>query len=616
MTDHTVTIAGAAGMWGDSTVATPQLLAHGGCDYFIYESLAEITMAVLSRAWRRDPGQGYARDVISIIGRYLGSLREQGIRVVTNAGGVSPAAATAALAALGEQAGVKVSVATVTGDGLADRMDLLRNFGITEMFRGTALPEDPLSINAYLGARPIAAALDAGADVVITGRCVDSALVLGPLIHEFGWGPGDLDALAQGSLAGHLLECGPQSCGGILTDWQATSGWVTSGFPIAEVQADGSFVITTPADSDGLVDRRTVTEQLVYEIGDPRRYVLPDVVCDFTAVTVDEVGPNRVAVCGARGRPPTPTLKACAQVTDGYRTQWLACVAGRDAPDKGRRMGEEILARCRRRIAAEGFDDFRNTSVEVLGAEGTDGANARPVATREVVVKVAVHHDDPAAVTLFAREFPSIGMGGPPGLSLGGSGVPRTSPLIRLENFLVPRDLVPVAVELDGEQVAFTDVAVIDCAALEPAQATVPAVGSGEGLTGAPTVNLPLVAIGHGRSGDKGAHLNIGIIARDAAFEALILDQVTADRVGEWLVHLGSTAVERFRLPGIGAVNFLLLNGLGEGGTASLRFDAQGKAVAQQLLDLPVRVPVPLLDHPALADIPEVRAVRRQRSQA
>lgn len=581
-TERVVTIAGAAGAWGDSSLSTPQLLADGRSDYIVYEGLAEITMAILSRAKAKNASQGYARDLIETVAANVASYRAAGMKVITNAGGVNPRAA----AALIEEADPSVRIAVVTGDDL---------MGNDPAMRQAQLSGEPMSANVYLGARPIAAALDAGAEIVVTGRVVDSALVLGPLIHEFRWGPGQFHLLSSGSLAGHLLECGPQSTGGLLTDWEDTASWSNPGFPIAEVSHDGSLLITTAEDSDGLVDVRTVSEQLLYEIGDPVRYRLPDVTCDWSMVTLEEVGPNRVAVSGARGWAPPPSLKGCAQIHDGWRATMLLFIAGRRAAEKARRAGEDILERGRRMLIAAGLSEFRETSIEVLGAESTYGPHATAGATREVMLKVAVHHDHQQAVAEFIREIPSLALGGPPGVSGGGSGLPRPTPLIRLECFPVDREAVTVAIELGGEGVRFDDV----LATGESPPTRAAAFEDHEG----PTETAPLVAIAHGRSGDKGADVNIGIRARHPEFYTVLLRELTAERVARYLAHLGATHVERYDLPGIQAVNFVLTGGLGAGGSASLRFDPQGKALAQQLLDIDVEVPVDLLAHPAFRSV-------------
>jgi len=330
------------------------------------------------------------------------------------------------------------------------QLEQLREADIREMAHNTPLPERVLAMNAYLGAFPIAAALDAGADVVITGRVVDSALMLAPCIHEFGWQPHELDKLAQGSLAGHLLECGPQSTGGLLTDWESVESWVNIGYPIAEVSEDASFVLTKPEGTDGLVNRATVTEQILYEIGNPRQYILPDVVCDFADVQLSEVGSDRVRVEGAKGYPPPPTYKACTLEMDGYRIMSLLMLTGQDAARKAQRVGETLIARMRRAFPEKGWADFRATSIEVLGSESQFGPHGQAQDSREVVLKIAAHHDSREALSFFAREIPSSALGMAQSIIGGGTGLPKPVPLIRAHSMLVPRAYVDVRVMMDG----------------------------------------------------------------------------------------------------------------------------------------------------------------------
>jgi len=620
--DRIVVLGGASGAWGDTSFAAPQLLDSRRCDYMIFEALAEITMAILTRAKQKDPALGYATDVIAMIGRDAARFVEQGVRVVTNAGGVNPSAAAAALRVMAEQAGVSMRIAWVDGDDLMDRLDELRALQLEEMNDGSPLTAEPLSFNAYLGARPIAAALDGGADVVITGRCVDSALALGPLIHEFRWGLDDLHPLSGGSLAGHLLECGPQSTGGLLTDWEDVPAWHEIGYPLAECRADGSFVLTKPEGSGGLVDLRSVSEQLVYEIGDPSEYLLPDVTCDWRDVRLTQLGPDRVEVTRAKGRPPPSTLKACAQVLDGYKVTGLLLIGGREASKKAERFGQAFIRRAERLLDREGFAGFRDTDIEILGAESTYGPHARAANTREVVVKIALHHASHAALAAAVRELGSFGMV-VAGLTAGGRGLPRPTPMLRLRSFLVPRERIFPRITLDGETLIYQEQALprrssAGARSLEEVPSELFAVLD--------PVELPLIAIAHARSGDKGADANIGVRARHHDFFALLKDQLSADAVARWFAHrmgegtfaqpCGTRPVRRYELPGIQALNFVLCDSLGGGGIASLRFDPQGKAYAQQLLDMPLRVPATWLVHPALAEVPEVREARGKRGQS
>ncbi len=612
--ERVVVIGGAAGAWGDTSFAAPQLLDSGRCDYIFFEALAEITMGILTRARQKDPALGYATDVIRMIGRDLSRFDEQGVRVLTNAGGVNPKAAAEVLRDLAEQAGVSIRIAWIEGDDLMGRLAELGELGLREMGDGSSLADDPLSFNAYLGARPIAAALDVGADVVITGRCVDSALALGPLIHEFGWGPGELDALSQGSLVGHLLECGPQSTGGVLTDWEDATDWASLGYPMAECRADGSFVVTKPEGTGGLVDVRTVSEQLLYEIGDPSAYLLPDVTCDWRGVELAQLGPDRVGVTGALGRAAPPTFKACSQVVDGYKVTGMLLIAGRDAVKKAEHFGEAFVQRAERLLEREGLGPLRDVDIELLGAESTYGPHARAADTREVVVKVALHHDSRTALAAVVRELGSFGLV-VPGLTAGGRGLPKPTPVVRLRSYLVPRDRFRPEIYLDAQPVRYDEPMPAPGVASAPQKPI-----AAESFAVDDPVEVPLIAIAHARSGDKGADANIGVRARHPDFLPLLRDQLSAEVVAEWMSHLiGSgtftqvhsvvptftqvhnvVPVERYDLPGIDALNFVLRDALGGGGIASLRFDAQGKAYAQQLLDLPLKIPTTWQTHPAI----------------
>jgi hypothetical protein len=588
-----VRIGGAAAFWGDTEVGPAQLVRAGGLDYLVFDYLAEITMSLLSRARAKDPDAGYATDFVEVVAALAPEIAAQRIKVIANAGGVNPRACRAALKAKLAARGVSLRVGVVLGDDLLPQAERLRAAGVREMYTDEAFPAKPWSVNAYLGAQPIAAALGAGADVVITGRCADSAVVLGALLHEFGWAADDWDRLAAGTVAGHLLECGAQVTGGLFTDWERVAdGWDRMGFPVAECRADGGFVVTKPAGTGGIVAPETVAEQLVYEIGDTAAYVVPDVVCDFRGVTMRAVGPDRVAVTGARGEPATDTYKVSATYQDGFRCTATMMIGGRDAARKAERVGEAILARTRRLFAEKGLRDYRRTNVEVLGAESTYGAHARAQATREVILKVAVHHDERAALELFAREFAPAATSMAQGITGFAGGRPSVSPLVRLFSFLAPKAEVPVTVEVEGVAVPFASAATGTRPA-SPAPAWPP---SAPLPTADHWVAVPLIALAHGRSGDKGDAANIGVLARRPEFVPAIAAALTPAAVREYFAHIVQGAVERFDLPGVHGFNFLLHGALGGGGVASLRHDPQGKAYAQMLMDLPVRVPAAWLE--------------------
>ena len=565
-----------AGFWGDSRHAAERLVRGAELDYLVADHLAEITMALLARSRAREDRAGFVTDAVDALAPLLGEIEARSIKVVTNAGGLDPAGCARALRDAAAAADVGLRVACVTGDDVLSRAEALG-------------PDDPsprpLTLNAYLGARPIALALDRGADVVVTGRCADSAVVLGPLMHEFGWDEEEHDLLAAGTLVGHIVECGPQCLGGLFTAWSDVPGWEDMGYPIAECRPDGSATITKPAGTGGLVTPGTVAEQILYEIGDPSAYVMPDVVCDWRDVHVEQEGPDRVLVTGARGRPPTSTYKATATRLDGYRLVASALFAGGDAAGRARRAGEAIVARAERIAAEAGHDAFAATSVEVVGAGDVSAAGGRGEPASEAVVKIAARHSDREALQVLAQEIAPMGLvaQGMTGLF---AGRPRPAPVVSLGHVLVEKADVPVTVELDGE--AFDVPPVVGAA-----RTAVP----GEPLPEfAPppvqdAVEVPLRAIALARSGDKGNDANVGLIARRPELLAVIRDQVTAVRVEEVFDRWLAGAVRRYELPGLGAINVVLEDVLGgSGGTSSLRFDPQGKTYGAILLDMPVAV--------------------------
>jgi hypothetical protein len=589
VSEKTVRIGSASGFWGDTAIAAPQLLQGGNIQYLVFDYLAEVTMSIMAAAHARNPQAGYATDFVQITMKsLLPQLRAGGVRVVANAGGVNPLACRDALAQIAQEQGIDLKIGVVLGDDLAARADEFRAEGITEMFSGEAFPASLASVNAYLGALPIARALDAGCDVVITGRCVDSAVTLGVMIHEFGWQPEDYDRLAQGTLAGHLVECGAQCTGGLFTDWDTVPDWENIGFPILEASEDGSFVITKSPGTGGLVTTQTVAEQLVYEIGDPRAYLVPDVTCDFTQVVFEQLGPDRVRVSGARGLAPTSTYKVSATFPDGYRNIAVLVIGGENAPAKARRTGEAILARTSRMLERLELPPYTETRIELLGAEDMFGANARPD-TREVVLKIAVKAASKASLELFAREYAPSGTSMSPGTTGLIGGRPTPSPVIRLFSFLVDKSRLPVELDLDGKRIA---VDIPTAGGFKDSD--LPAAlryGAIEQAPGADWPMLPLARVAHGRSGDKGNKANIGVIARRAEYLPWLSAWLTPQRVAEHFAHNGPSRVERFDLPGMDAMNFLLHDVLGGGGMASLRTDNLAKAFAQVLLCMQVPVP-------------------------
>lgn len=575
-------IGGASGFWGESDIAVPQLLA-AGVDYLVFDYLAEITLSIMARARAKDPALGYAVDfVTAAMAPNLKAIAAGGVKVISNAGGLNPEACAAALRERIAGAGLDLKVSVVTGDDLTGRAAEFADRA--EMFSGAPFPpaDRIASINAYLGAFPIAKALDGGADIVVTGRCVDSAVTLGACINEFGWGPEDHDRLAGGSLAGHIVECGPQASGGNFTDWRDVPDPADIGYPIAEVTETGDFTVTKPEGTGGAVTVGTVAEQMLYEIGDPAAYLLPDVICDFTGVRIEQDGPDRVRVAGAKGRGAPGDYKVSVTYADGWRLTSLWYFIGEDAARKARGFADAALKRARRKLRAANARDYDAVSVEVMGDESHYGAHARPeaAATREVTLKISVRHADPKGAGLILREATGLALSAPPGLTLYGGYRPKPSPVVRLFSFLIPKDEVAIAV--DGA--AFDDPA----KAAEGASADRPAPAPARG---GEMVEIPLIRLAWLRSGDKGDKANIGVIPRDRAYAPYLWAALTEDVVADRFAHFLEGGVERFHLPGTGAINFLLHEVLGGGGMASLRNDPQGKSYGQILGQTPIPIP-------------------------
>ncbi|MES2631972.1 MAG: acyclic terpene utilization AtuA family protein [Pseudomonadota bacterium] len=587
--EKVIRIGGASGFWGDSSVGAPQLVARGNVDYLVFDYLAELTMSILAAARAKDPSQGYATDFVAVtLKAILKDVAAKGIRVISNAGGVNPQACADAIASLAAEQGVAIRVAVVTGDDVMAQLGALRSEGITELQSGAPLPEKVLTANAYLGALPIKHALDAGAQIVVTGRCVDSAVTLAALMHEFGWASDDYERMAHGSLAGHIIECGCQATGGLHTDWEDVPDWAHIGYPVIECSADGSFVVTKPAGTGGLVNTAVVSEQMLYEIGDPQRYLLPDVTCDFSAVTMEKIGEHRVRVMGARGLAPGPAYKVSATYVDGFRCNAQLTIVGIDAARKARRTGEAILERTRELFARVGLADYTRTLIEVLGSEaGNFGAQAQGHAIREVVLRVSVMHPQKAALEIFAREIAPAGTSWSPGTT-GADGRPRPSPAIKQFAFLLDKSRVMPTVVMEA-QVTPIDVPIGQPAVPPPER---PAVPQALAPSGKARMQVPLIQLAWGRSGDKGDTSNIGIIARRPEWVALLRAQLTPERVQQWLAHLVHGTVTRYEVPGIHALNFVCTQALDGGGMASLRNDPLGKGMAQILLTMPVEVDV------------------------
>jgi hypothetical protein len=427
-----IRIANGQGFWGDSPDAPVSQVRRGPIDYLTLDYLAEVTMSILQKQRARDPELGYARDFVEVVDRILPDLVAKKIRLVANAGGLNPEACRRAVRAVARKQGFDPPVATVSGDDITNRIDELIDRGVEfrNMDTGEALStirDRVRSASVYFGAFPIAQALDGGAQIVITGRCADAALVLGPMIHEFGWKPGEWDRIAAGIVAGHAIECGAQGSGGnCQDDWATVPDLADIGYPIVEAHPDGSFVVTKHEGTGGRVTVASVTEQLVYEIGDPHAYLTPDCGADFTSFHLAQDGVNRVRCTGVKGLPATPSYKVSISFAAGFRAIGWVAYAWPDAYDKAK-AGARIL---RERLERMGLE-FDAVHSELLGANACHGiAAAEPspelaAQLPEVVMRFGVRGNNRTAVERFTKEVAPLVLSGPPSVTGLGAGRPK-----------------------------------------------------------------------------------------------------------------------------------------------------------------------------------------------
>ena len=441
-----IRIANGQGFWGDWLDAPERLVNQGPIDYLTLDYLAEVTMAVLQKQRQRDPSLGYARDFPPLMAKLGPALRERGVRVLANAGGLNPLACARAIRSVAPM----LKVAVVSGDDVLDSIDefVAKGFNMSNIDTGKPLASIRpriLSANAYLGAFPLAAALQSGADIVVTGRCADAALVLAPCIHEFGWRPEEVDRLAAGMVAGHIIECGAQATGGnTQVHWQAVPNLEEIGYPIVEMQGDGTFEVTKHPSTGGRVNSHIVKEQLLYEIGDPRRYLTPDCVVDFTSLQLDDSGQDRVRVSRVRGAPPTDSLKLSINYSAGWKSTGTLVYTWPDAVEKAR-SADRIV---HRRLDALGLR-FEEVYTEYFGWNACHGAAAvRVDDVPELQLRIGVRGPDKAAVDRFTRELVPLVLSGPPGGTGYGEGRPQVREVVAYWPTLIPRDEVSPAVEV------------------------------------------------------------------------------------------------------------------------------------------------------------------------
>jgi len=583
--DKKVRIGCASAFWGDTSTAAKQLVKLGSLDYLVFDFLAEVTMSILAGAKLKNPDMGYATDFVKQIVPLLKEIKDNNIKIISNAGGLNANACRSILIEEATKLGIELKIAVVDGDSLSSRSEDYIKEDIREMESGASFPKDNLSINAYLGAPGIVCALEQDADIVITGRCVDSAMVLAPLMFEFGWKDNDYDLLASGSLAGHIIECGAQCTGGNYTDWKDVKGFDNMGFPIVEVLSNGEFIVSKPKGTGGLVTFGTVSEQFLYEIGNPSEYLLPDVVCDFTNVSIQSIGDDLVLVKGAKGSPPTNTYKVSLTYMKGFRVAGTLVISGMRSMEKGVIIANAIFMKTRRILEENNLEDFSDTSFDLIGTDSIYGPDKSKEDSKEIVLRLLARHPKKEALIIFSSELAQAVTGMASGVINYLGGRPPVSNSIHLFSFLIPKKDISIEVDIEDNKFLVEVETNGGYKELESRVARNKSIINDELSNTTTLINLAFA-----RSGDKGDHANIGVIAREPNFLLFIQNALTNEVISKYFDHVLKGSVESWDVPGVNGLNFLLKNSLGGGGMASLNIDPQGKSYAQQLLEIEIPI--------------------------
>ena len=580
-------IANCSGFYGDRLSAAREMVDGGPIDVLTGDWLAELTMLILARTQAKRPGGGYARSFVKQVEQVMGTCLDRGIRIVSNAGGLDPAGCAEAVAEVAARLGLSPTIAYVEGDDLLPRLDELAAAGVDLAHLETGEPVGDtsrfVSANAYLGCWGIVDALERGADIVVTGRTTDAAVVCGPAAWHHGWARDDWDALAGGVVAGHVIECGTQATGGNYSFFTDVPGMARTGFPWAEVASDGSSVIGKHDGTGGEVSVGTVTSQLLYEIGGPA-YLGPDVTARFDTISLEQVGPDRVRVSGTRGEPPPATLKVAMNELGGYRNEVGVALTGLDIEAKAALVEEAFWLAC-----PYAPEDYASATSQLIRTDKVD-----PPTNEEAVAVWRLTLKDPDERKVGRVVFDAnveLALATIPGYFGIGGGGPEARPYGVFRPAVVPAELVPQHVVVVGGGRTVVDsvapAAQVDVAPAEVAAASPPA---------GPTVQAPLGRVAGTRSGDKGGNANLGVFARSDEAWAWLDAFLTTERLRELLPETAGLAVDRHRLPAIRSLNFVVHDLLQEGVAASTRQDGQAKGLGEWLRARVVDMPASLLE--------------------
>ncbi len=574
-----IKIGNAGGFWGDDLSALKRQVTGGNLDYVTSDYLAEITMGILMKQKLKDENMGYVYDFLFQLEEVIEIVINKGIKIITNAGGMNPSALAMKIRDMGKKKGLNFKVAAVEGDDIFNKIESiypekedLKNMENNLDFK--EIKSKLLSANVYLGVLPVIKALESGADIIVTGRVTDTAITLAPMIYEFGWELNDWDKLASGVIGGHIIECGSQSTGGNFTNWKDVKKWDNIGFPVLEVSEDGSFVVTKHKGTGGIVSEYSVKEQLLYEMGNPKEYLSPDVIADFTTINVIDEGNDRVRIAGIKGKPATHFLKVSASYLEGYKASGSILIGGFHVRRKAK-IFEEIFWK---KIGV----DFEKKETELLCRNDDDEYN-------KTILRFSVYDSDKDKIVRFGKEISTLILSGPAGAAVTG-GRPDSRTVIGYWPALIKKELINSKVKvfktdsLDFEETDIPSVTGYEIDHKDHEEFEQSGSGKFPYKDGNKMRKIFLKDICLARSGDKGDTSNIGVIAKNEIVYECLKKYLVPDLVKEMFNNVCKGRVIRFEVPNLMALNFLLEESLGGGGAKSVLIDAQGKLYAQELL--------------------------------
>lgn len=592
-----IRIGNAGGYWGDDLSALKRQLTGGHLDYITMDFLAEITMSILQRQRATNSELGYAVDFLDQMAECLPLIVKKNVKVISNAGGINPIGLARKIIELSKKMKLDIKVGVVYGDDIVNNLYELTAAG--ERFTNMETGEDFLKVrsritsaNIYLGAEPVVRALDAGCQIVVTGRVTDTGITLAPMIHEFGWAMDDWDKMAAGIVAGHIIECGAQATGGNITDWEEVKNYHNIGYPIIEMEPSGEFVVTKHAKTGGAVTEKTVKEQLVYEMGDPSNYISPDGVARFDTIRLKQDGKDRVRVYGIQGKPEPDNLKVSMSFEDGWKASGEVLVSGPNTFKKAKVIADIFWHKLQHK--------FEAMDTAVVGSGSCWPSHLSTYEPNEIMLKFSVRDKSVSKIKDFGKALSTLILSGPAGMAVTGRGRPKPVPVIAYWPALMHRTRVqakvltvttrgdeeffeinfPLRVRTTMEEKSAKKTAVVPRKTVKP--------------TGR-MVKVKLQEIAFARSGDKGDTCNIGVLARSPEIYEYLRVALTAEKVKTFFKGLTKGKVIRYELDNLHGLNFLLEETLGGGGTRALIIDPQGKTLAQALLQMTLDVPQSLI---------------------